>query len=282
MSRPPAAIRPAWAGGAGAEEDDDAALNALTFGSSSAADDERWAAEAARHEHFLLAQHRGGGGGGAATAAAGDAEDADALNARTFDDMEAWDDSALSAPPALHSALLSPYPGHASSSAAAMGSMYPAADDGGGDEVDMRVRLYGIAQGRDAELLSRGSIALSGLHAVSALGEDDTAMDSSMLDSVLKALEEEEEEEDEEQQQQQQQHQQQMHRAAVEHEERQRVSAPRRLQHRLSTSHSLTPLRYVPSLACDRIGPRCGRGDGGGSGRGSPFPLPSASRVAQR
>ena len=169
-----------------------AALNDLTFGSgatssSSALDEETWAAEAARHEAFLLSQHSRGGGVGAGRQALEDAGAEDAWNQRTFDDMAEWDDSAslggLHAPPP-HSSLLS--------SSASSPSPYAGDVDDGGDEVDVNVRLYGIMQGREAELLSRGGVSLSSLHAAAGAEEE---MDSSMLDSVLKALEEEEEEE---------------------------------------------------------------------------------------
>ena len=87
-------------------------------------------------------------------------------------------------------------------------------DDEGGDEVDLSAVLRGIAGGRDAQLLTEGA-ALSALDASRSLSlqqQEEAALqqlDSSMLDSVLKALEEEEEEEQEDDSLQQQQQQQQ-------------------------------------------------------------------------
>ena len=141
--------------------------------------DPRFAAMAEEHERFLLfaqqrqAQH-------------------DSLDEATFDEMADWDGAAQ---PALPASL-----GHSQHSTASYrSSSRVLLDDDGGDEVSLDVVLAGIAAGRDADLLSRG-VPLSELERQQGqlyyqpqYGMDEQ-LDSSMLDSVLKALEEEEDE----------------------------------------------------------------------------------------
>ena len=185
MSRAPSSV-PSWALPSSLSSSSEAADadNDLTFGSGASAEEEEpsWAAEAARHERFLLQQPQGGRPGMSSDPHSYDEE---AWNRSTFDDMAEWQDPTDSATDRGGGGRIDE-------------------DDGGGDEVDVNVRLYGILQGRDADLLSRGSISLSGLHSShpiapppsSAFSYGEEEMDSSMLDSVLKALEEEEEEDE--------------------------------------------------------------------------------------
>ena len=183
--------------------------------------DPRFLSVAESHERFLLQQQqphslyqRG------QLSSDGD----DDANADTFGSMAPWEHSA-----AQHSSQQRrPFPAYLSaSSSSPAGASHVLVDDGGGDEVSMDVLLAGIAAGREADALSRG-VPLSQLHAQqqqyayeAAQGDEDEALyhssqqpylsgadeqlDSSMLDSVLKALEEEEDELDDSAYAQQQQ-----------------------------------------------------------------------------
>ena len=200
--------------------------------------DPRFLSMAESHERFLLQQRqqqqpsslypRG--------QLLGDGDGDDSANADTFGSMASWEHSA--AQHVSQQQRLSPAYLSASSSLSSARS-HVLVDDDGGDEVSMDVLLAGmagIAAGREADALSRG-VPLSQLHGQqqyayeAARGEEDEAqyyssqqpylsgaeeqLDSSMLDSVLKALEEEEEELDDSYTQQQQQQQQQQPVAGV-------------------------------------------------------------------
>ena len=145
--------------------------------------DPRFAAMAEEHERFLIQQQQRQRQG---------RPDDDTANAATFDDMAEWDSAAQ---PALLPATLAHQP------YASYGASRVLFDDEGGDEVSLDVVLAGIAAGRDVELLSSGlSLAEIDRQRQHQYYQQqphyavEEQLDSSMLDSVLKALEEEEDE----------------------------------------------------------------------------------------
>ena len=157
---------------------------------SATASDRRMAAMAVEYERFLLMQQQHRQPQQQARM------DDDTLNAATFDDMAAWDETTQRTLPASVSQR-----SHAAYPVPAQPPSRVLLDDDGGDEVSLDVVLAGIAAGRDADLLSRG-VPLTDLHdqqPYQYYQHDDhyaaeEQLDSSMLDSVLKALEEEEDE----------------------------------------------------------------------------------------
>ena len=173
--------------------------------------DPRFAAMAEEHERFLLMQqqyprHYQPG-----------RLESDAANELTFDSMADWDDAAA------HHSLPASLSQHSAAYSATSAASRVLLDDEGGDEVSLDVVLAGIAAGRDADLLSRG-VPLTELDREAGAGgpmgqqhyyqqshyANEEQLDSSMLDSVLKALEEEEEELEDDNYQQLAQQQQQL------------------------------------------------------------------------